>query len=150
MESDLYVLPLVNNSEYGEDGVVILRLTPQSAGTMLEAVRVAQKAREMILETGIMVQGIELNPVGDVWFFASVPSSLSLDEGSFDYDPGEDYQQLTIPFDVEQEAENAGNVLRGKLIIFGEDIWFTAYHKYSADTYYTRAFPVNLIEQHTS
>lgn len=89
-----------------------------------------------------------LDPIRDVWFFANVPSSLSLDEGSFDYDPGEDYQQLTIPFDVEQEAENAGNALRGKLIVFGEDIWFTAYHKYSADTYYTRAFPVNLIEQH--
>ena len=148
MESDLYVLPLVNNSEYGEDGVVILRLTPQSAGTMLEAVRVAQKAREMILETGIMVQGIELDPVGDVWFFASVPSALSPDEGSFDYDPGEDYQQLTSSFEVEQEAESAGNVLRGKMIVAGEDIWFTAYHKYSADTYYSHAFPVRMIEQH--
>lgn len=67
-----------------------------------------------------------LDPIRDVWFFANVPSSLSLDEGSFDYDPGEDYQQLTIPFDVEQEAENAGNALRGKLIVFGEDVWFTA------------------------
>lgn len=150
MESNMYVLPLVNNDEYGEDGVVILHLTPQSAGALLEAVCVAQKAREMIQETGLVVQSIELNPVGDVWFFASVPPALSLDEAYFDYDPGEDYQQLTIPFDVEREAENAGDALHGRLIVAGEDIWFTAYHNYSENTYYTHAFPVNLIEQHVS